>query len=71
MLAGLLTGFKKKLISAPRTCYRGPMKQESIPSKICRAIVGEPFAPDVSWHVKLQMAATGLAIGILVGLWSL
>lgn len=46
------------------------MKQESIPSKICRAIIGEPLAPG-SWHLKLKMAATGLAIGILIGLWSL
>lgn len=70
MLAGLLTGFKWQLIFAPRTCYRGPMKQESTASKICRAIIGEPLAPG-SWHLKLKMAATGLAIGILIGLWSL
>ncbi|RIK67129.1 MAG: hypothetical protein DCC65_07880 [Planctomycetota bacterium] len=70
MLAGLLTRFKKKLISEHRACYRGPMEKESTASRICRAIIGEPLAPG-SWHLKLQLAATGLAIGILIGLWSL
>lgn len=71
MLAKLLTEFKIPLIFLPRTCYGGSMKQQSTVSKFCRAIIAVPFTPELSWHVKLQMAATAMAIGFLIGVWSL
>lgn len=72
MLAGLLTNFKSVLPWMPRPCYRGLMtKPESIPSRFCRAIIGEPLAPDRSWYFKFQMVAVGAVLGALAGFWSL
>lgn len=46
-------------------------KIESLPSRICRAIIGEPLASDVSWYFKFKVAAVGVVLGALAGIWSL